>query len=321
VTNRRTILRAAAGTLAAAFLSAGGQQPEKVWRIGILDPGVPHLFAAFREAMARLGYVEGQNIKFEIRNAQGKRDAIPGLAAELIALKPDIIVTAGGPPIDAARRATATIPIVGVVGDAVGSGFVTTLAKPVGNVTGLTFMNKELSAKRIELLKEALPYVTRVAALYDVTIAAYYSDETRTAAQRLGLQLQQLDIRRSADLEPAFNDAKRGRAEAVDVLASAFFNAQRVLIVRLAAQDRLPAIYESREYVDDGGLMSYGQDLYGLFRRAAYFADKIIHGVKPADLPWEQPTKFELVINLRTAKMLGLTIPQSLLLRADEVIQ
>jgi putative ABC transport system substrate-binding protein len=154
-----------------------------VRRIGILDPGVPHLFAAFREAMAKMGYIEGRNIRFEIRNAEGKRDAVPGLAAQLIALKPDIIVTAGGPPIDAARRATATIPIVGVVGDAVGSGLVTNLAKPVGNVTGLTFLNKELSAKRIEMLKEALPHVSKIAVLYDVTSAASYADETRTAAR------------------------------------------------------------------------------------------------------------------------------------------
>jgi putative tryptophan/tyrosine transport system substrate-binding protein len=208
-----------------------------------------------------------------------------------------------------------------VVGDAVGAGLVSALAKPIGNITGLSFLNKELSAKRIELLKEALPYATKVAMLNDVTTSQTDATETRTAAQRLGLQLQQIDVRSSVGLESAFNDAKRGRAEAVDVLASAFFNAQRVLIVRLAAQTRLPAIYESREYVDAGGLMSYGQDLYGLFRRAAYFVDKIIKGAKPVDLPWEQPTKFELVINLMTAKALGLTIPKSLLLRADEVIQ
>jgi putative ABC transport system substrate-binding protein len=319
--DRRTIIRTAAGTFVATVLLARGQQPDKVWRIGILDPGVPHLFAAFREAMQRLGYVEGRNITFEVKSADGKRDEIPGLARELVALNPDVIVTAANLPTEVTKRATDTIPIVGVVGDAVGAGLVSALAKPIGNITGLSFLNKELSAKRIELLKEALPYATKVAMLNDVTTSQTDATETRTAAQRLGLQLQQIDVRSSVGLESAFNDAKRGRAEAVDVLASAFFNAQRVLIVRLAAQTRLPAIYESREYVDAGGLMSYGQDLYGLFRRAAYFVDKIIKGAKPVDLPWEQPTKFELVINLMTAKALGLTIPKSLLLRADEVIQ
>ena len=319
--NRRTVLRSAFGTLVAAALAARGQQPGTIWRIGILDAGIPHLFAAFRDAMQRLGYVEGRNINYEVKSAEGKRDAVRELATELVALKPDIIVTAGGPPIDAARRATTTIPIICIVGDAVGAGFVTNLAKHVGNVTGLTFLNAELSAKRIELLKETFPHISRVAVLYDVSSSGTYASETRNAAQRLGLRLQQFDVRSSVDIETAFNDLKRGRAEAVDVLASAFFNAQRVLIVRLAAQTQLPAIYESREYVDAGGLMSYGQDLYGLFRRAAYFADKIIQGAKPIDLPWEQPMKFELVINLKTAKAQALAIPQSVLLRADEVIQ
>jgi putative ABC transport system substrate-binding protein len=319
--DRRTIIRTAAGALVAALLSARGQQPDKVWRVGILDPGTPLSYAAFREGMRDLGYIDGRNIKYETKDAQGKPDEIPRLAKELVALNPDVIVTAANRPIAAVMRATGTIPIVAVIGDAVGAGFARSLAKPVGNVTGLSFLNRELSAKRIELLKETLPTLSRVSILNDLNADQTYATETRTAAQRLGLQVQQIDVRSSNDYEAAFRDAGRGRAEVIDVLASAFLNANRHLIVQLAAQARLPAIYESREYVDAGGLMSYGQNFRLIFRQAATYVDKILRGAKPADLPWEQPTKFELVINLKTAKALGLTIPQSLLLRADEVIQ
>ena len=318
--NRRRFVLTAAGAVMAAGLSARAQQPDRVWRVGILDPGTLS-YAAFREGMRDLGYIDGRNIKYEIKDAQGKPDAIPGLARELVALKPDVIVTAATRPITEVMRATGTIPIVAVIGDAVGAGFASNLAKPVGNVTGLSFLNRELSAKRIELLKEALPTISRVAMLNDLNSPQTYANETRIAAQRLGLQIQQVDVRGSSDYEAAFRDAKRGRAEVIDVLASALLYPNRELIFQLAAQARLPAIYASREYVDSGGLMSYGPNFSGIWRRAAFYVDKILKGAKPADLPWEQPTKFELVINLKTAKALGITIPKALLLRADEVIQ
>jgi putative ABC transport system substrate-binding protein len=320
--NRRTIIRIAGGTLVAAWLSARGQQPDKVWRVGILDPGLPHLFAAFRESMRDLGYVEGRNIRFEEKNANGNPDLIPALARELVALKPDVIVTAAALPIHALLSETTSIPlVVASIGDAVSAGIVRNLAQPTGNVTGLTFLNTELSGKRLELLKEALPRLHRVAVFNDVNSQRSYLDETESAAERLGLHLHRIDMRTSGEFERAYAEAKRAADEAVDVLASPFFNANRERLVQLASRDHLPAIYESREYAVAGGFMTYGQDLAVLFHRAATYVDRILKGAKPADLPWEQPTKFELIINLKTAKALGLTVPQSVLLRADEVIQ
>ena len=322
VMNRRTIIRVAGGTLVAALLSARGQQPDKVWRVGILDPGLPHLFAAFRESMRDLGYVEHRNIRFEEKNANGNPDLIPALAREMVALKPDVIVTAAALPAHALLSETTSIPlVVASIGDAVSAGIVRNLAQPTGNVTGLTFLNTELSGKRLELLKEALPRLHRVAVFNDVNSQRSYLDETERAAERLGLQLHRVDMRTSGEFERAYAEAKKAADEAVDVLASPFFNANRGRLVQLASRERLPAIYESREYAVAGGFMTYGQDLAVLFRRAAAYVDRILRGAKPTDLPWEQPTKFELVINLKTAKALGLTIPQSLLLRADEVIQ
>ena len=213
-------MRISAGALVAALPSARGQR-QRISRVGVLDPGIPHLFAAFREAMRGLGYVEGRDVRFDIRSSHGKRDEIPRLAMELVALEPEIIVTAGTLPIDAARRATSTIPIVCVVGDAVGTGLATNLAKPAGNVTGLSFLNNEFSAKRIEVLKEAIPSISRVAMLADVTTNNGYATETLAAAQRLGVQVQQIDVGGTVDLAQAFHEAQRGRAEAVDVLASA----------------------------------------------------------------------------------------------------
>jgi putative ABC transport system substrate-binding protein len=227
-----------------------------------------------------------------------------------------------GIAVRAVRRASPTIPIVvAATRDAVASGFTSSLARPADNITGQSFLNTELSAKRLALLKDTLPRARRIAMLVhadsgpdrDVT-------ETRIAAQRLGLHVQRVDVRLE-DLARSFSDAKRERADAVDVLASAWFNAHRERIVELAAQSRLPAIYESRDYVDAGGLMSYGQNLAVLFRRAATYVDKILKGAKPDDLPWEQPAQFELIINMKTAKALGLTIPQSVLQRADQVIE
>ena len=320
--DRRMMIRAAAGTLVAACLSARGQQPDKVWRVGILDPGIPHLFTAFRESMRDLGYVEGRNIRFEEKNANGNPDLVPALARELVALKPDVIVTAATLPTHSLLSETTTIPlVVAAIGDAVSAGIVRNLAQPKGNVTGLTFLNAELSAKRLELLKEALPRLSRVAAFNDVNSQQSYLDETERAAKRLGLQLHRIDIHTSGEFERAYAEAGRATDEAVDVLASPFFNANRVRLVQLASRYHLPAIYESREYAEAGGFMTYGQDLAVLFHRAANYVDRILKGAKPSELPWEQPTQFELVINLKTAKALGATIPQSLLLRADEVIQ
>jgi putative ABC transport system substrate-binding protein len=319
---RRRFLRTIAGTILAAPVAAEGQQAGKVPRIGILDPGIPHLFAAFRDAMRQRGYVEGQNIAFEVRSAQGRPEQIRGLAAELVKLGPDVIVSAANLPLNALKQETKTIPIVAAaIGDAVAAGLIKNLAKPDGNITGLSFLNTELSGKRLEVLRQTFPKIRRVAMLNDFNNAAGFADETAHAAKRLGVHLQRIDVRSPDDFERAFDATRRDRADAIDVLASAFFNAHRVQIVKLVAGTRLPAIYESREYAEAGGLMTYGQNLDDLFRRAAVYVDKILKGARPADLPMEQPTKFELVINLKTAKALGLTIPQSLLQRADQVIE
>jgi len=256
-----------------------------------------------------------------VKSAQGRPDLLPGLAAELVALRPEVVVTTGI-AVRAIRRASPTIPIVvAATRDAVTAGFTSTLAKPADNITGQSFLNTELSAKRLALLKDTLPRARRIAMFV-------YADsgpdrdvrETRTAAQRLGLHVQRVDVRLD-DLARSFSDAKKERADAVDVLASAWLNAHRERLVELAAQNGLPAIYESRDYVDAGGLMSYGQNLTLLFRRAAIYVHKILKGATPDDLPWEQPSQFKLVVNLRTAKALGLTFPPSLLLRADQVIE
>jgi putative tryptophan/tyrosine transport system substrate-binding protein len=312
--------------LTLAPLAGEAQQADKMPLVGILDGGVPHLFTAFREGLRELGYVEGQNLRLAVKSAYGRPDLIQGLAADLVALKPDVIVTTGT-AVRALRRASPTIPIVvAATTDAVASGFTGSLARPADNITGQSFLNTELSAKRLELLKDTLPRARRVAMLVYAGLHTPGSapdrdvTETRTAAERFGLHLQRVDVRLD-DLARSFNDAKQIRADAVDVLASAWFNAHRDRIAELAAQSGLPAIYESRDYVDAGGLMSYGQNLAVLFRRAATYVHKILKGAKPDDLPWEQPAQFELVINLKTAKALGLTIPQSVLLRADHVIQ
>jgi putative ABC transport system substrate-binding protein len=318
---RRTFLGVIAGGLLAAPLAVEAQAADKIPLVGILDNGVPRLFTEFREGLHELGYVDGQNIQLVVKSAQGRPDLLPGLAAELVALKPEVVVTTGV-AVRAVRRASPTIPIVvAATRDAVSAGFTSSLAKPADNITGQSFLNTELSAKRLALLKDTLPRARRIAMLV-------YADsgpdrdvrETRAAAQRLGLYVQRVDVRLD-DLARSFSDAKRERADAVDVLASAWLNAHRERLVELAAQNGLPAIYESRDYVDAGGLMSYGQNLTLLFRRAAVYVHKILKGATPEDLPWEQPSQFELVINLKTAKALGLTIPPSLLLRADQVIE
>ncbi len=309
-------------------LTAEAQQAGKVYRIGILEPTSTTLdvanLDAFRQGLRKLGYVEGQNLVIEHRSADGRDERFPDLATELVRLKVDLIVTRGTPAVLAAKSSARTIPVVmAASGDPVGTGVVAGLARPGGNVTGLSVLSTELSAKRLELIREMVPRVSRIAALLNMSHPANPPQwkEVETAARSLGVQPQLLDVRRPEDLGRAFDTAIRQRAGALVVGLSPLTRANREAIADLAAKHRLPAIYASREFVDGGGLISYGVSYPDLYRRAASFVDKIFKGAKPADLPVEQPTKFELVINAKTAKALGLTIPPSLLLRADELIR
>jgi putative ABC transport system substrate-binding protein len=308
------------------FHPAEGQQTRKVPLVGYLSPGFPNAqtVEAFREGLRALGYIEGKNIVVEYRYAEGKGDLLSDLAASLVSLNVDVIVVSGGDATLAAKNATRTIPIVmGAASDPVGSGLVASLSHPGGNITGLTLINPDVSGKRLELIKETIPKVTRIAALlYRANPAAtLILEETQNAAQSLGLKLQVLEVRRLDELENAFGLAKKGRSEAINVLASAFFTTQRKEIVQLAARAMLPAMYVHQDFVEAGGLISYGANQIDLFRRSATYVDKILKGAKPADLPVEQPTKFELAINLKTAKQIGVTIPQFVLFRADKVIK
>ncbi len=310
----------------AAPVAAQGQPPTKVLRIGYLTArsGGSHLDDAFRQGLRELGYTEGENIAILHRSSEGISERLPDLAAELVRLKADVIVAATTPAIHAAQQATRTIPIVMAVShDPVETGFVASLARPGGNITGLSFQSPESSAKQLELLKGAVPRVSRVAVLWNAPgpIGARMLTETGRAAQSLGVQLQSLEVRDSGDLGKAFQAATRRRAGALLVLAGPVLFTHRKRIVELAAESRLPAMYGITEYAKDGGLMAYAPNLLNMYRRAATFVDKILKGAKPADLPVEQPTRFELVINLKTAKALGLTIPPSILIRADHVIQ
>ncbi len=308
-----------------APLAAGGQPQGKIPRVGILRAGslVGDYFAEpFRQGLRELGYVEGQNILLEFRWAEGKPERFPALANDLVQSKVDIIMTSGTAGTRAAREASTTIPIImAVVGNPVEDGLVNSLARPGGNITGLSMMNPELTAKRLELLKEMVPKLRRVVALQGPTSSRLIADVTSRAAQSLGLHLEVIEARGRADFASAFAAARRQRADAVIPLASPVFASERRVLVDLAAKHRLPAMYETREFVDEGGLASYGAHYPDLFRRAAVYVDKILKGAKPADLPVEQATRFEFVINLKTAKALGLTIPQSILIRADQVIQ
>jgi len=314
-------------TLLVVGVIAEAQEP-KVPRIGVIFPAFSSVsapfMAVFREGLHDLGYTEGKNIVIEDRYADGKEDRLPALAAELVHLKVDIIMVGGGNATLAAKNATKTVPIVmGTASDPVGTGLVASLARPGGNITGSTLINPDLSGKRLELLKETIPKLKHVAVLIhrDNPAATLMLKETETAAQSLGLQLQILEVRGSDDLENAFGVAKKDRSEAINVLSSGFFGVQREKIVELVTRTRLPAMYFDREFVDSGGLMSYGANLAELFRRAATYVDKILKGAKPNDLPVEQPTKFELIINLNAAKQIGLTIPPNVLARADKVIK
>jgi putative tryptophan/tyrosine transport system substrate-binding protein len=314
--------------LLAIAVIAEAQQPKKVPRIGILPP-VPiservHLWEAFRQGLRELGYVEGQNITLVFPSAEVKPEGLHDLAAELVSLKVDVIVAPTTRAAQAAMDATRTIPIViPVVTDPVGIGLVTSLARPGGNVTGLTTIASDLSGKRLELLKEVVPGVSRIAVLSNPTNAAVPPQmrETEVTARALGVQLQRLEVRGPDDFDRVFQAATKERAGALITLEDAFVFTQRTRIVKLAAKNGLPAMYGFREFVDAGGLMSYAANLADMYRRAATYVDKILKGRKPADLPVEQPTKFEFIVNLKAAKQIGLTIPPNVLVRADRVIK
>ena len=318
-------------TLAVAFLtplSAQAQQPAKVPRIVSLSLSSGPVNAArdeaFRRGLRELGYVEGKNIVIEWRHAEGKLDRLPALVAELVRLKVDVIVSSGSVTTRPAKEATVTIPIVMTQDpDPIGNGFVASLARPGGNITGLSNLNRELSGKRLELLKEIVPRLSRVAVFGTLTQPGHTQAlrETELAAGALGVKLQYLDVLDPQDIETVFRAAIKGRAKAVLGLGGAVLNPQRIRVVELAAKSRLPAMYSIREYVEAGGLMSYGVSVTDLDRRAAYFVDKILKGAKPAELPVEQPTKFEFIINLKAAKQIGVTIPPNVLERADKVIK
>jgi putative ABC transport system substrate-binding protein len=314
--------------LLALCSSAQAQQPEKVPRIGFLITSSPSVIApridAFRQGLRELGYVEGKNIVIERRHAEGKFDHLPALAAELVRLNVDVIVTSGPTATRPAKGATSTIPIVMTFDDdPVGSGFVASLARPGGNITGLSTLSPEISGKQLELLKEIVPRLGRVVVIGTSTRqgTAQALKEMELAAVAFGVKLQYLDIENPKDIESAFQAASKGRADAVLVLQSPVSNSQRVQIADLALKSRLPATYPRREFVEDGGLMSYGVSISDLDRRAATYVDKILKGAKPADLPVEQPKKFELIINLKAAKQIDLTIPPNVLARADKVIR
>jgi putative ABC transport system substrate-binding protein len=321
--------------LLAAPLPAGAQQPAKVPRIGFLGtvPTTPH-YEGLRQGLHELGYVEGQSIAIERRYSEGRAERLPELANMLVRLKVDVIVVdACGAPLNAASQATSTIPIVVAAcnDDLVATGLISSLARPGGNITGLSELTPELGAKRLELLKEVVPKVRRVAVLWNPSYSERFgpsfrfwtSDwvEVRNAAQVLGMTLQSVEIRGPEDFDSAFSAITRERADAMIAFSDPLFVLHGRRIADLAAKNHLPAVYAYREVVDAGGLLSYGPSSTDLFRRAAVYVGKILKGAKPADLPMEQPTKFELVINFKTAKALGLTIPQSLLIRADQAIR
>jgi putative tryptophan/tyrosine transport system substrate-binding protein len=324
---RRTFMALASGGLLAVPLTAQAQQPSKVWRIGFLSPlsrSETDRQDGFRQGMRETGHVEGKDFVIEGRFAEGQYQRIPGLAEELVRMKVDVIVVWGTPASIAIAQATSTLPIVILsVTDPVGSGLVASLARPGRNITGVSNLSRDLSGKLLELLVQVVPGISRIAALRNPLNpgSALHLNETETAARELGLELQLVEARAPEDLAGAFAAIRRGRARGVVVLTDAMFIGQRHRIAELATKSRLPTVFARRENAEGGGLMSYGPSLSGQFLRAATYVDKILKGARPADLPIEQPTKFELVINLKTAKALGLTIPQSLLQRADEVIQ
>jgi len=328
--DRRAFLGSLTGGLLAAPLTAEAQQAGEVARIGYLGAGGAvsrHLREAFLQGLRDLGYVEGRNVVIEYRFSEGRNEQLPALVTQLVALKVDVIVAGSTLHTLATKQATTTLPIVFTsVGDPVASGFVTSLARPGGNITGLSTLVPELVGKCLEQLKQAVPGVSRVSVLRQPGALGERTEqdflkEAEVAARALGVQLQVVEARRPAEFDRAFSDMTRARAGALTVLPTTMFVSERRRLVDLAIKNRLPAVFPYREFVEAGGLMAYGPNLADLFRRAATYVDKILKGAKPADLPVEQPTKFELIINLKTAKALGLTIPPSLLQRADQVIE
>ena len=327
--NRRVFLSTLTGGLFAAPLAADAQPTGKVYRIGFILTAAAnetgHLLKALNEGLRELGYVEGRNVVFERRYAEGRQERLPALAAELVRLNVDIFVTGSNPVIAAVKQATATIPVVMAVSrDPVGSGFIASLARPGGNITGLANdPAPEIGGKNLQLLKEAAPRVSRVAFLWNPVPlgAGTYKNAVESTARNLGVTFQSVEVRGRDEFEGAFAAMARERANGVVVASDPVLFGPRSQVVLLAGKNRLPAVYPQREFADAGGLISYGTNLADQFRRAAIYVDKIFKGAKPGDLAVEQATKFELVINLKTAKALGLTIPPSLLARADQVIE
>jgi ABC-type uncharacterized transport system substrate-binding protein len=313
--------------LFAAPVSTHAQPPPRVPRIGVIgersssDP----FLAAFRRGLRELGYTEGQSIAIEYRYAHGALDRVPGIAAELVRARVEVLVVGGTVSAQSARTVTTTVPIVfALAGDPVASGLVSSLARPGGNATGLSNFVPEMSAKQLELLKAAAPHVSRVAILYNSTNPVHAGpalDEAKDAARTLGLELQTVDVKRRSEVAPAFTTLMAGRPGAVLILSDPVFGNELGQLSRLAARHHLPAMYSRREFAEVGGLLTYGPSFPDNYRRAASYVDRILKGAKPADLPVERPTTFDLAVNLRTAKALGLTLSPSLVLRADEVIR
>jgi len=312
--------------LLAVPLAAGAQQAGKLPRIGILSGGAPGSggVPVLLEALRDVGLAEGRGAVFDIRYTEGRTERFSAFAAELVNLRVDVLIAASTPGAIAAKQATSTIPVVMVaVSDPVGSKLVASLARPGGNLTGLSLLAPELSAKRLDLLKQAVPPVSRVAVLWNVSNEGMMLRfrETQTAARSLGVTIESVGVRTPDDFEDAFTRMTKGRPEALLVLADTVTIGQRKRIVQFAEANRIPAIYEQRSFVDAGGLMAYGIDMSDQYRRVAIYVDRILKGAKPADLPVEQPSKFEFVINLKTAKALSLTLPASVLTRADQVVE
>ena len=330
---RREFIKLVGGAAAAWPLSVNAQPSAKIPRIGLMvtgslqSPEARVQLDAFRQGLRQLGYTEGRNIAIEYRGADGRIERFPNLAAELVRLEVDLIFAANTRAALAARQATSTIPIVSaVMGDPVEDGLVASLAQPGGNVTGLTFLAPELTAKRMQLLKDALPNVSRVAALwhpgaYGERTMDDMLKATESAARTLGVQLQLIEVRAAGELERAFSTMMKERAEALFLFPTPMLFLARRRIIELAATNRLPSVSQAREFVELGGLIAYGANINDLFRRSTVYVDKILKGAKPADLPVEQPTRFELVINLKTAKTLGIDVPLPLMIRADEMIE
>jgi putative ABC transport system substrate-binding protein len=323
---RREIIAAVGGAAMSWALPAHGQRTGKVYRIAILAANARHLpeFEAFREKLRELGHVEGGNLTLDWRYAEKGADQLPALAAELAALRPDVIVSITTPATQAVKATTSTIPVVFVnIGDPVAAGFVTSLAHPGGNMTGPSILHPQISGKRLELLREVVPSASLAAVIWNPGNLAnrLQYEQTREAASSQGVRLLSLEVQRRDEIERAFDTAKRHGVAGVLVVPDPLVGSHRPFVIDLATRSRLPAVYGYREFVEEGGLLAYGPSYPEQYRKAAIYVDRVLNGAKPADLPVEQPTTFELIINLKVAKALGLAIPAALLARADEVIE